>query len=61
MKKIWLLLVPLAIIGAGCSRGKGENPQNSQTQQAPQNRQLTLFTWEGMFPQEILDGFERDT
>ncbi len=22
---------------------------------------LTLYTWEGMFPQEILDGFEKDT
>ncbi|MDR0876780.1 MAG: spermidine/putrescine ABC transporter substrate-binding protein [Treponema sp.] len=22
---------------------------------------LTLYTWEGMFPQEVLDGFEKDT
>ncbi|MDR2247684.1 MAG: spermidine/putrescine ABC transporter substrate-binding protein, partial [Treponema sp.] len=58
MKKFWLLLVPLAIIGVSCNRGKGET---QQTQQAPQNRQFTLYTWEGMFPQEILDGFEKDT
>jgi spermidine/putrescine-binding protein len=58
MKKFWLLLVPLAIISVSCNRGKAET---QQTQQAPQNRQFTLFTWEGMFPQEILDGFERDT
>ncbi|MDR2052269.1 MAG: spermidine/putrescine ABC transporter substrate-binding protein [Treponema sp.] len=58
MKKIWLLLVPLAIIGISCNRREREN---QQTQQALQNRQFTLYTWEGMFPQEILDGFERDT
>ena len=26
-----------------------------------QNRELILYTWEEMFPQEILQGFERDT
>lgn len=25
------------------------------------NGQLNLFTWEGMFPQEVLDGFEAET
>ncbi|MDR0452971.1 MAG: spermidine/putrescine ABC transporter substrate-binding protein [Treponema sp.] len=57
MKRIWLLLVSLAIISAGCAREAGKNQQT----QAPQNRQFTLFTWDGMFPQEILDGFERDS
>jgi spermidine/putrescine-binding protein len=58
MKKIWMLLIPLALIGVSCNRVKGESQQAAA---APQNRQFTLYTWEGMFPQEILDGFEKDT
>ncbi|MDR1353894.1 MAG: spermidine/putrescine ABC transporter substrate-binding protein [Treponema sp.] len=62
MKRIWLLLVPLAIICASCNQGRGEARQTQDRQaQASQNRRFTLYTWEGMFPQEILDGFERDT
>ena len=30
---------------AGCSGGKAENGE------------LVLYTWEGMFPQEVLDAF----
>jgi spermidine/putrescine-binding protein len=41
-----LCLVPLAGIHAGGSRDK---------------KQLTLFTWTDMFPQEILEGFEKET
>ena len=26
-----------------------------------ENKELNLFTWDGMFPQEILDGFEAET
>jgi spermidine/putrescine-binding protein len=44
-----LTLAPLTGLWAGPSR----------QQSAP--KQLTLFTWEGMFPQEILDGFEKET
>jgi spermidine/putrescine-binding protein len=58
MKKFWLLLVPLAIIAVNHSWANGGKQQQTQV---PQNRQFTLYTWEGMFPQEILDGFERDT
>ncbi len=29
--------------------------------QAEENKELVLFTWEGMFPQEVLDGFEEET
>jgi spermidine/putrescine-binding protein len=38
---------------AGGSRERGASK--------PLAKQLTLFTWEGMFPQEILDGFEKET
>lgn len=29
--------------------------------QAEENKELVLFTWEGMFPQEVLDTFEDET
>ena len=25
------------------------------------DKELVLFTWENMFPQEVLDGFEKET
>ena len=28
---------------------------------AGEDKELVLFTWQGMFPQEVLDGFEEDT
>jgi spermidine/putrescine-binding protein len=44
-----LSFAPLTGLWAGGSRERGPS------------KQLTLFTWEGMFPQEILDGFEQET
>ena len=49
MKKLTAFAVALMLlvgIFAGC---------------APQMTTLTIFTWEGMFPQEMLDGFEEAT
>ncbi|GHV73852.1 spermidine/putrescine ABC transporter substrate-binding protein [Spirochaetia bacterium] len=44
-----LFLIPLTGMQAGGSReGKAK-------------KQFTLYTWAGMFPQEILDGFEKET
>ena len=46
MKKLLSLVIAAALIftlAAGCSE---------------QQETLTLYTWEGMFPQEILDVFE---
>jgi spermidine/putrescine-binding protein len=45
--------MPLAGLWAGGSRDGSASKQPA--------RQLTLFTWEGMFPQEILEGFEKET
>ncbi|MDR1972106.1 MAG: spermidine/putrescine ABC transporter substrate-binding protein [Treponema sp.] len=45
-----LLLLPLTGAFAGGGRDSRAGKQ-----------QLTLFTWEGMFPQEIIDGFEAET
>ena len=50
MKKIAAVLTITALgvsLLAGCGGKKAE--------------ELVLFTWEGMFPQEILDGFEKET
>ncbi len=53
MKKVLALLLVLTMslaLLAGCSASEEESAGT-----------LTLFTWEGMFPQEILDGFEKET
>ncbi len=34
---------------------------SSEEEEEPENNELNLYTWEGMFPQEILDGFEAET
>ena len=41
-------LIPFALLSAGPSKENAE-------------KQFTLFTWTDMFPQEILDGFEKET
>ncbi|MDR2483669.1 MAG: spermidine/putrescine ABC transporter substrate-binding protein, partial [Treponema sp.] len=47
-----LALLPCGGLFAGGSR---------QTGRAPGGGRLTIFTWDGMFPQEVLDGFEAET
>lgn len=47
-----LALLPLTGLFAGGSRQGGR---------APGGGRLTIFTWDGMFPQEVLDGFEAET
>ena len=52
MKKILsMALAALLLVGTlgGCSSSGGENGQ------------LVLYTWENMFPQEVLDGFTQET
>ena len=51
MKKLAALLLSLLLLTlpfAGCS-STGENGE------------LVLYTWQGMFPQEVLDGFTEET
>jgi spermidine/putrescine-binding protein len=52
VKKIVLLLLAAALAGlaAGCSKAG-----------SPEKKELTLYTWDEMFPQEILEGFEEET
>lgn len=49
-KKIIAMLLCAAMVGTmltGCGEKKEED-----------NRELVLYTWEGLFPQEVLDQFE---
>lgn len=55
MKKttaIALCLVMILGVFAGCGSG-GKPPEET--------KELNLFTWDGMFPQEVLDEFEAET
>ena len=49
-KKLAMLLAAtmLATLFTGCGAGGKED-----------KGELNLYTWDGMFPQEILDGFEK--
>ena len=52
MKKILsMALAALLLVGTlgGCSTSGGENGK------------LVLYTWENMFPHEVLDGFTQET
>ena len=67
MKKI--LSMPLALLLclgllSGCAGGGAESGAASGGSSAPAaggDTQLNLFTWEAMFPQEVLDAFTKDT
>lgn len=51
-KKIIAMLLCAAMVGTmltGCNEKKEED-----------NRELVLYTWEGLFPQEVLDSFEEE-
>lgn len=51
-KKIIAMLLCTAMLGTmltGCNEKKEED-----------NRELVLYTWEGLFPQEVLDSFEEE-
>ena len=57
MKKVIALAlsaVMAATLLAGCGKEK-------ETNESGLSGELNLFTWDGMFPQEILDGFEDET
>jgi spermidine/putrescine-binding protein len=45
MKKLFAAALVFALLGSGCGK---------------KARQLTVYTWEEMFPQEILQGFEKE-
>lgn len=61
MKRIGFIAIGLALVLALLIGlwVRGSREEKAGESGAPE--QLTLFTWEGMFPQEILDGFEQET
>ena len=50
-----LALTLAAALCAGC----GQSPQGGEDGKL--GGELNLYTWDGMFPQEILSGFEEET
>lgn len=55
MKRRTKLLGMLSVVlAAALISGCGEQKEDD-------SKELVLFTWEGMFPQEVLDGFEEET
>ncbi|MGI6576768.1 MAG: polyamine ABC transporter substrate-binding protein [Eubacteriales bacterium] len=58
-----LLMVVFAGIVTGCSQGNDLDPNKSgmSGKQEGAGGTLNLFTWEGMFPQEVLDEFTTET
>jgi spermidine/putrescine-binding protein len=66
MKRIGFIVIGVALIlasliGLWVKCSQESNGQESSGQESRASGQLTLFTWEGMFPQDVLDGFERET
>lgn len=53
------------LTGCGAAEQSAGEPENGQEpesgQEAAAGGELNLYTWDGMFPQEILDGFEEET
>ncbi len=72
MKKIFAIALALTLsltVLAGCGGSASSAPAASgsgstaasQPQSAAGSTELNLYTWEGMFPQEVLDGFTAET
>ncbi len=70
MKKILMLILSLVLMVAmlaGCGNndeGSSEGSEGSSSQSEDggnENMTLNLYTWEGMFPDEVLDAFEAET
>ena len=54
MKKRLAALTLCFAMAASMLAGCGEKEEDD-------NKELVLYTWEGLFPQEVLDGFEEET
>ena len=62
MKKFLAIMFAVALVAslfAGCAKAPAEALHEAPA--AEDSARLNLYTWEGMFPQELLDGFEQET
>lgn len=57
MKKLLAVLLTMTMLGALLA-GCGSKPEVSE---GGLSGELNLYTWDGMFPQEVLEGFEEET
>lgn len=72
-RKLLALAMGMALLTTaftGCGRQTGQEAESSRSDGAAQGSaaadselggELNLYTWDGMFPQEILAGFEKET
>lgn len=62
-KLIATLLVTALSAGAlaGCGNSDSSTGDNGGTEGSLAGTSFNLYTWDGMFPQEVLDGFEKET
>lgn len=63
-KKKGLSMISLIIIIAAVLTGCGKSGQEAGTNDGNkplEGTEFNLYTWDGMFPQEVLDGFEDET
>ena len=72
MKKTLVVLLALALLVAsfaacgGTGTGSASSASGASVEESSETAEggsdtLVLYTWEGMFPQEVLDAFESDT
>lgn len=59
-KRIKMLLLA-GLVSAGLLSGCGGQTDSGESESGGSSGELVLYTWEGMFPQEVLDGFEEET
>lgn len=59
-KRIGMLLLA-GLVSAGLLSGCGGQTDSGKSESGGSSGELVLYTWEGMFPQEVLDGFEEET
>lgn len=66
-RSVSLLLLATLVMGgvSGCGSTKEQvkntDVSQEENQTANEDKTLNIFTWDGMFPQEVLDGFTQET
>lgn len=60
-KRIGILLLASLVSASLLSGCGGQTDSGESKSESGSNGELVLYTWEGMFPQEVLDGFEEET